>query len=55
MKKHWILLLLAIVSLAASGCSFTTTADDSKIPQSRPAKWEHSGPAGFGGGGFRGR
>ena len=54
MKKHWVLLLLACIALANTGC-LTATADDSKIPQSRPANWEHSGPAGFGGGGFRGR
>jgi len=55
MKKYWILLFLATVTLANSGC-FTATADDSMIPQSRPASWEYSGPAGFGGsGGFRGR
>jgi hypothetical protein len=54
MNKYWILLLLVSSSFAFSGC-LSATADDSKIPQSKPASWEHSGPAGFGGSGFRGR
>tara|TARA_Y100001934_G_scaffold283631_1_gene404995 strand:- start:148 stop:312 length:165 start_codon:yes stop_codon:yes gene_type:complete len=54
MKKFWIFLFLSTVTLANSGC-FTADVDESQIPQSRPANWEHSGPSGFGGGGFLGR
>lgn len=54
MKKILILTLLAVLTLASAGC-ITNNPNDSRIPQSRPASWEHSGPAGFGGPGFGGR
>ena len=54
MKNKLILMLLATLALASTGC-ITNKQNDSRIPQSRPANWEHSGPAGFGGPGFQGR
>jgi hypothetical protein len=51
MTKLIALFLLSSLSFLFSGC-FTATADDDKMPQTRPANWEYSLPGGFDRGGF---
>jgi hypothetical protein len=47
LKKSFILLALAISTLAMTGC-FDSDVDEQSVPWGRPADWERGAP-GFGG------